>query len=132
MAEANAHSSQKRRATGRATSPSQSSLGDKAVMAKAAQQVQSQARQARWGGEVENVCLRWIRTTRHAHNRDELGKGKEDGDDSEDYEIGVEQRREQSRRTFVEHRRRPEAHCSSNARHMFHSTWVMVCQLKKS
>ena len=36
-----AHSPQKRRATGRATSSNQSSLGDTAVVAKAAQQVQA-------------------------------------------------------------------------------------------
>ena len=55
MAEANAHSPQKRSATGHATSSNQSSLGETAVVVKAAQQVQSQAKRARWGGEVEDA-----------------------------------------------------------------------------
>ena len=42
------------------------------------------------------MCSPRIRKIRHAHNRDELGSGKEDGDDSEEYGIGVEKRREQS------------------------------------
>ena len=46
-------------------------------------------------GELEEMRSRCIRIIPDTHSLDELGNGKEDGGDSEEYGIGVEKRREQ-------------------------------------